>query len=249
MDCCENLFEATQRVDFYLLLITGLTISLGHCIGMCGPLVTAFALGQRKVTDSRWRLTINFLTYHIGRLMSYTLIGALMGLIGSTVFLADEGVKIQGTLSILIGFLILLMTVGIAGWSPVSRFVEQSPLKSFVSRRLAGLLSASSVPRRFGLGVANGFLPCGPVFSVAMIAAAAGSFWRGGLAMLVFGIGTVPVLVVLGLGVERLSAKARVIFTRIGALFMLFIAVQLLLRGLSAWKVVGHLKFGEFVVW
>lgn len=249
MDCCANLFEATKQIDFYLILITGLTISLGHCIGMCGPLVTAFAIGQREDTNSRWRLTVSFLTYHCGRLMSYTLIGCLMGLIGSTVFLADEGIKIQGGLSMVIGILILLMTAGLASWLPRSRMVEDSPLKRFISGRLRGLLSARSVRQRFGLGIANGFLPCGPVFSVAMIAAAAGSFWRGGLAMLVFGIGTVPVLVILGLGVDRLSMKARTVFTKIGALFMLFIGLQLLLRGLAAWKLIGHLKFGEFVVW
>ena len=92
-------------------------------------------------------------------------------------------------------------------------------------------------------------VPCGPVFSVAMTAAATGSVVKGAVAMLAFGLGTIPVLIILGLGAGRLGVRLRSVFNRIGAVLIILIAVQLILRGLSAWGLVAHLRFGEFVVW
>jgi sulfite exporter TauE/SafE len=82
-----------------------------------------------------------------------------------------------------------------------------------------------------------------------MAAAATGSIWRGGVAMLAFGLGTVPVLLALGLGAGRIGVRARQLFNRVGAVLLLLIAAQLILRGLSAWGVVSHFRIGEFVVW
>jgi sulfite exporter TauE/SafE len=176
-------------------------------------------------------------------------IGILMGLVGATLFMAGNGPRIQGGLSLAIGVVMLVLAAGLLGWLPTTHWVESSALQGVVAGRLRGLLTAPTVPRRLALGLANGWLPCGPVFSAAMAAAATGSVWRGGVAMLAFGIGTVPVLLVLGLGAGRLGVGVRRWFNRIGALCLLLIAAQLILRGLSAWGVLPHFRIGEFVVW
>ena len=119
----------------------------------------------------------------------------------------------------------------------------------WVTGRIRGLLSGETGTRQLGLGVANGFLPCGPVLAVALSAAAAASVWVGMLLMLVYGLGTVPVLVVLGMASSRIGPRLRHRFNLVGAIFVLFLAIQLTLRGLSTLGVLPHLRFGDFVIW
>jgi sulfite exporter TauE/SafE len=172
-----------------------------------------------------------------------------MGLLGSTVFLAGEGRQIQGGLSLLVGLLMVPLGLGLLGWLPISRWVESGFWQRVVAERIRGLLSARTAPRRYAFGLANGFLPCGPVFATAMTAAATGSIGKGALAMFAFGLGTVPVLVALGFGAGQLPLAWRSFFNRLGAVLILAIAVQLFLRGLAAWGLVSHLRFGEVVIW
>jgi sulfite exporter TauE/SafE len=71
----------------------------------------------------------------------------------------------------------------------------------------------------------------------------------GTVAMLLFGVATVPVLILLGMGTGQLGVRARTVFHRIGAAVIVLIAAQLTLRGLAVFGVVGHLRFGEVVIW
>jgi len=250
MDCCGTpASEATLAFDVLLLAGTGLAISLGHCIGMCGPLVGAVSVAQRADGVGTWALSWRLAVYHAGRLSSYMLIGAGLGLLGSATLLTGDGKSIQGGLSIFVGLMMLLLGVGLLGWLPTQRWLESGRIQRLVAGRLQGLLSARTTPRRWALGMANGFLPCGPVYTVALTAAATGSAAKGALAMLFFGLGTVPVLLALGLGAARLSLARRRFFNRLGAVLVLAMAVQLVLRGLAAWGVVSHLRYGELVIW
>lgn len=249
MDCCSTLSPETLPLDVVLLAGTGLAISLGHCIGMCGPLVGAFTVRQKALGIEGWRLLPHLLLYHAGRLLGYAAIGFALGLLGSATLLTTDGKPAQGALSLVVGVFMLLLGLGLAGWLPTQRWVESGPLQRFVVRRMGGLLDADTPGRRFTLGLGNGFLPCGPVYTIALTAAAAGDGLRGALAMLAFGIGTLPVLLLLGMGVGQLAGRLRRFFNALGAVLVLLLAVQLILRGLAAWNVVPHLRFGEFVVW
>jgi sulfite exporter TauE/SafE len=241
--------EATMPFEFVLLAGTGLAISLGHCIGMCGPLVGAVSVSQRSDGAGSWTLFWRLLVYHGGRLSSYMLLGAGLGLLGSATLLTDDGKAVQGGLSVLVGLLMLLLGIGLLGWLPTQRWLESGRVQNLVAGRLRSLLDARTAPRRWTLGMANGFLPCGPVYTVAMTAAATGSPWKGALAMLFFGLGTVPVLLALGLGAAGLSVARRRFFNRLGAALVLAMALQLVLRGLAAWGLVAHLRYGEIVIW
>ena len=249
MPCCDTPAPLTQPFEIPLLLLTGLLISLGHCVGMCGPLVTAYSAAQGRQDAPARRLLPRLMLYHGGRLSGYAVLGAGMALLGSTALLAGEGRWIQGGLSLLVGALMLLLALGLAGWLPTQRWVESGPWSRAVGRRIRGLLAADTAPRRYALGVANGFLPCGPVFTVAMTAAATGAAWKGAVAMLAFGLGTVPMMLAIGLGAARLGAQRRRVFNLIGTGLILLMAVQLVMRGLAAWEVAPHLRWGEFVIW
>jgi sulfite exporter TauE/SafE len=236
-------------LDAVLLVSTGLVISLGHCVGMCGPLLGAYSMSQREPGRSAWRLLPALLVYHAGRLTGYAIIGLGFGLLGSATRLAGQGRIIQGVLSLVVGVLMGLLGAGLLGWLPTQRWVESSRLGQGLAGRLRGLLSSRSVGGRALLGLGNGFLPCGPVYAVAIGTMAAAGPWLGAGAMLLFGAGTLPVLLALGLGAGGLAPLARRRFNRLGAILVIVIGLQLLLRGAAAFGWVPHLKFGEVVIW
>jgi hypothetical protein len=88
-----------------------------------------------------------------------------------------------------------------------------------------------------------------PCKALPLAAAASGSALQGGMAMVWFGLGTVPVLLLFGMGVARLSLGARRLFNRLGAALLFVMAVQLILRGLAARDVIAHARLGEVVFW
>jgi sulfite exporter TauE/SafE len=242
MDCCGNpVVETTMALSFATLFGFGLTMSLGHCLGMCGPLVTAVSAAQRGDGASSAVMLGRLSLYNLGRIAGYAGLGAVGGLLGSAVSRAGQGV-----LSIAIGALMLLTAVGLVS---MRRWEQGGPLQKLIADRLPRLLGARTAPGRLVLGLANGLLPCGPVYKAAMTAAASGSVVDGGLAMVWFGLGTVPVLLLFGMGVARLGLGARRLFNRLGAALVFVMAVQLILRGLAARDVIAHARLGEVVFW
>jgi len=102
---------------------------------------------------------------------------------------------------------------------------------------------------RYLLGVANGFLPCGPVYAMAIGTVAAARPLAGAGAMAIYGLGTLPVLLILGLGAGRLAPSLARGFTRVGALLVVLIGVQLILRGAAVYGWVGHFRYDDIVIW
>ena len=249
MDCCTVLDPASRPFDVAMLLVMGLTISLGHCVGMCGPLVTAFSVSSRSQGIGNRTLLVRNVVYHLGRIASYAVIGALFGWLGESFFVAEGGRQVQGGLSIAIALMMILVAANLAGWVPALRWLESGRWGQAMGCRIRELLDAPSLGHCFLLGAANGWLPCGPVLAAAMTAAATGSPWLGIVAMLLFGVATVPVLVALGMGTGQLGTRARRLFHRVAAVVIVLIAGQLVLRGLAAFGVIGHLRFGELVIW
>jgi hypothetical protein len=242
MDCCGNpVVETTMALSFATLFGFGLTMSLGHCLGMCGPLVTAVSAAQRSDGASQAVMLGRLSLYNLGRLAGYAVLGVAGGLLGSAVSRAGQGV-----LSIAIGVLMLLTAAGLVS---IRRWEQGGPLQKLIANRLPLLLGARTAHGRIALGLANGFLPCGPVYKAALAAAASGSALQGGMAMVWFGLGTVPVLLLFGMGVARLSLGARRLFNRLGAALLFVMAVQLILRGLAARDVIAHARLGEVVFW
>lgn len=247
MDCCAP--GSAEPVSLVLLFTTGLLMSLGHCIGMCGPIVTAFAVNQAEAGAPRWRLAWPLAVFQAGRVASYAAIGVVMGLIGAAASLAGGPRTLMGTLSMVAGVAMLVAGASLLGWLPLQGWLEAAPLGRAVSRAIGSLLRARRTSSRFLLGVANGFLPCGPVAAAAISAAAAGSAGRGALAMAAYGAGTVPALIVLGLGAGLLDARLRLRLFRAGAVVVLVIGAQLVLRGLHAYGVIPVMRVGPLVLW
>lgn len=247
--CCAAIADPSGTggtLALGLLFTAGVTISLGHCVGMCGPIVaTVFGPGTGPASAALPRMGL----YHLGRVTSYVLIGAAFGLAGSATHLATSAPTVQAVVAIVAGALIVLMSLGLAGIVPQVATLERTPAGMRVIRAIQRAIRTRSRRRHFGLGVANGFLPCGPVLAAAAVAAAAASPVDGMLAMGVYGLGTVPALVALAFLVGRMSGMTRLRLVRVGAVLVLFVGVQLALRGIAALGAVEHVALGPVMLW
>ena len=162
-----------------------------HCLGMCGGIVTAFGLSMQHVSDSKKNGLI--LTYHLGRLISYALLGLIASLVGVAIFqsiMSNSAPRIVlGAVLVLIGLAMLglplfnqLEKVGMRFWQSLAPLRKKVfPIDSFGKALFAGLLW--------------GFLPCGLVYGALMMAIAGNNIATGAALMFVFGLGTMPMLI------------------------------------------------------
>jgi uncharacterized protein len=181
----------------FSLFLAGLGGSLLHCVGMCGPFVLGQVTADAGRADSygEWRRLAGaaLAPYHLGRITTYTALGALAG--GTTaLFAATTSFGWIAALLLIVGAVFLLLQafgLAISGGSSLGPALA----------RIATPLSASHRPlARYALGVVLGFLPCGLIYGALGVAAGTGSVWRGALAMGAFAAGTVPALIAVGWG-------------------------------------------------
>ena len=190
------------------LLVSALILGLlggGHCLGMCGGLMGALTLAiPPEQRARRFRL---LLAYNLGRILSYTLAGLLIGLAGWAVASSPAAMVLR----VIAALLLIAMGLYLAGWwsgltriEGLGRYLWRY-LQPFASR----LMPVSSLPRALLLGAIWGWLPCGLVYSTLLWAASQGSTLDSALLMLAFGLGTWPVLLATGMAAERLTALLR----------------------------------------
>jgi uncharacterized protein len=198
------------------LLAAFLTGLLGgtHCVGMCGGIVAAMSFqGQ-----TRQPFTFH-IGYSAGRIASYALLGAAAGLLGSAAFLSDSLYPLQRALYVLAQVMLILLGLYLAGLNQSIRVLEHAG--GAVWRRVQPLLARVMPVRNLGQSVAAGalwgWLPCGLVYSVLVMALAAGGALQGALLLLAFGLGTLPNLLLMGWAAERLRTFARKTWVKRGA--------------------------------
>lgn len=186
------------------VLVASLVGSL-HCAGMCGAFV-AFAVGSGS-TDTVSRRNLHF-AYHGGRLATYSLLGAVAGVVGAAVDLGGDyaGVSrlaaiVAGVTMTLFGIISLLKVRGVRlPRAPVPKVMTKTLERG---HRLA--MKRGPVARALIIGLMTTLLPCGWLYAFAVVAAGTGHAGEGALVMAVFWIGTVPVLVAVGEGVRSLA--------------------------------------------
>ena len=172
-----------------------------HCFGMCGSIV-GILTAQLPKDGARWPF---HLAYNSGRIASYTLAGLLVGAIGQAGLLLRDVVPVQHLLFALSSLMLIALGLYLAGiWSMVRR-IEQvgSVLWQRIQPLTRSLFPITSPARALLLGTLWGWLPCGLVYSVLVTALASGHAQSGAMIMLVFGLGTLPNLLVIGLFWER----------------------------------------------
>jgi hypothetical protein len=208
-------------MELWTAFMLGLAGS-AHCAGMCGPLVLALPTGgQRGVT-----LVPGRVLYNAGRVTTYCLLGVVFGLIGRSLSLAG----VQRWVSIGLGIAILL---GL-GVSRTRALAMQFALPvTWLKKALGHLLRQPGLGSLYVLGVLNGLLPCGLVYIACVGAAATGGLFSGVEYMLVFGLGTVPMMLALGLAGQALPVTFRLRLQKLIPVCLAVVAVLLIVRGLS----------------
>ncbi|MEZ4886138.1 MAG: sulfite exporter TauE/SafE family protein [Chitinophagales bacterium] len=212
-------------MELWTAFMIGLVGSF-HCVGMCGPI--AMALPYRS--SSKFRSVSNVLLYNAGRILTYTTLGLLVGIVGRGISLSGY----QQWMSILLGiglFFIGLFSLNIESQVLKINWIHQLTMK--VKAILGKLLQSPRPQSLFTIGVLNGFLPCGFVYVGLAGSVISNSLLNSALYMTLFGIGTVPLMLTTTLASSFLSLSLRRNIQKMIPFFMLFFAVLFILRGMN----------------
>ncbi len=197
-----------QNISYWLIFLIGFLVSF-HCIGMCGGLVVAYTTSLlAKPTEDKNRhvkekFLLPHLQYNAGRMLSYALVGGILGGVGS--FFA-----INPTFT---GIVILIASVFMVlmGLSLLTDFkwLEKIKLKTpaFIASFLYNQRHTRKPKGPFIIGLLNGFMPCGPLQSMQIYALASGSITKGALSMGIYALGTVPLMFGLGSFISLISQE------------------------------------------
>ena len=223
-------------------LLLGLAAS-GHCLVMCGGISSALGIATAKGADGRPQRRL-LVAYQAGRISSYALAGLLFaGMLGGAIALLDieivrRSLRGLSAAALLVGALVAFGRVRDPGFSFGRRLWSRlAPL----GRRL---IPVTSMSRAFTFGMVWGWMPCGFVYTVLIIATLQLDAWQGGLTMAAFGIGTAPALLITAFGAQRLiGITSRPATRRLAGSFLLVTALLTLagpwlghaLPGMNAW--------------
>lgn len=206
-------------------ILLGLMGSL-HCIGMCGPI--AFMLPVDR--SNNFKRIGQTLLYHLGRLLAYGIIGLLFGLLGKGLYVFG----MQQKLSILIGLVMILIVL--IPYKVFNRYNLSKPVYRLISKvknRLGKELKKKSPDTFLTIGFLNGFLPCGLVYMALFGAIAMGNAAQGSLYMVLFGIGTIPLMTtaIYFSGSFKGTTKRRI--QKLIPAFVILVGVLFIIRGLG----------------
>lgn len=207
-------------------MLIGFIIGLGaafHCLGMCGPVAMAIPVNR----SSDFSIISGALQYNFGRVFAYTVLGVVLGSIG----LSFASLKWMQWLSIAAGIVMILIAwhkIFSAGQSGLTGRLTQ-----LIGRGIGKIMRSKSPFKLIGLGFLNGLLPCGMVFIGLTNALIQGSPVRGGLAMLFFGLGTLPMMFSVVFFASKLSGSWRLKFSKTIPYLMTVVGILVILRGLN----------------
>jgi sulfite exporter TauE/SafE len=197
-----------------------------HCVGMCG----AIALSIPMDLSTRLALIRDAVLYNAGRVITYALIGVLLGYFGETFFKSGYQQWIAFELGILIVIIYFLpSTLG----NKFSRWLGLSYLTMFIRKGFSWLLNRPSPTTFILIGMLNGLLPCGFVYMAGAAAILANSITGGVLHMAGFGLGTIPMMLATAVSSQFISIKVRNAIKGIRPYLAVLLATLLILRGLG----------------
>lgn len=210
---------STNEIAFFIGLFGSI-----HCIGMCGPLAFAIPVAG----NSKWLLIWDKLIYQVGRIISYTILGLLIGTIGKQLWLSG----LQQGVSILSGVLII-----VAAFSRLLKISHKiNKTNGWRVSAVFSRLLTLAVQRHWGhlaIGVLNGFLPCGFVYFALIGALNTNSVLASGAYMFWFGIGTLPLMLIAAVSTGLFNVSFRRKLNRVVPYFMLCLGIWFVLRGMS----------------
>lgn len=224
-----NIFNIIPTIDssvtYGMLFITGLLTSI-HCISMCGSINLV-----ATVNNDNKRNIKRPLLYNTGRIISYTIIGGVVGLVGKIISFNNI---VNGIIIILASIVMLLMSLTMLNVIKV-RF-------KFIKYKVSNRNS-------FVIGLLNGLMPCGPLQAMQIYALSTGSVLKGALSMLLFGLGIVPLMLVTGVIFSSMRGKTKILINKIASVLILMLSIVMFNRGLLSLDIdiLKNNNYGDYV--
>jgi sulfite exporter TauE/SafE/copper chaperone CopZ len=218
-----------KNLSYGLLFLIGLLVSF-HCVGMCGGLVITYTtkhLAQNQ--GEKKRFFSPHLQYNLGRLISYTVIGGILGGFGSFFGINPT---FTGIITLLAAIFMILM-----GLSLLTNFKWLAKIKlktpSFIARYLFNDKHSKKPNGPFIIGLLNGFMPCGPLQAMQLYALASGSMLRGALSMGVYALGTIPLMFGFGSFISLISQERIKQIMKVSGIIVMVLGFFMFNRGLT----------------
>ena len=242
MDHSMHIMAASGGFDYGLAFMAGV-LGSGHCLGMCGALVSGYFMNSTST-----RSYLPYIVYQLARISIYTLVGLAAAALG--VALVSSGIfgQVQSLLQMFIGFVVIILAFGILGWFKFQGSMRLIPMtflrKGFATSRTKGGLIGSSLA-----GVLNGLMPCPLTFAMAVKATSAPTLLDGGLLMLTFGAGTLPTMLFISVAFGKMNAHFRGLMLKFAALIMIIMGLNTIYMGLSFYTLdtLSHHNFAHDV--
>lgn len=211
-----NIFNVIPTIDsnitYTMLFLTGILTSI-HCVSMCGAINLIATLNQNS--QNRFERPLK---YNLGRLISYTILGGIAGLLGSILTINNI---ISGIIITIAGLAMFVMSLEMLGFFRIPRIKFLTPKHKKTSNP-------------FLIGLLNGLMPCGPLQAMQLYALSTSSMLKGALSMFLFGLGTMPLMLLTSVIFTNLKVKNKILINNIASVLILVLSVLMLNRGLVA---------------
>lgn len=222
----NNFPVAKDGMGYGMLFVIGLLTSV-HCVAMCGGLCLSQCVPQKEgAPGNKFAAIRPSLLYNLGRVISYTLIGGIVGAIGSVVSFSGT---MRGIVQILAGVFMVIMGLNMLNVFPWLRKLNPRMPKIFAKKIYAQRQSNSPLY----IGLLNGLMPCGPLQAMQLYALSTGSPVKGALSMFLFSVGTVPLLFAFGALSSFLSKKFTTKMMTASAVLVVFLGIFMFNNGVG----------------
>jgi len=225
-----NVFpEAKAGMSYGVLFVIGILTSV-HCVAMCGGINLSQCLPQKVENEPKGGINnlVPSILYNAGRVVSYTIIGAIVGALGSVVSFSGPA---KGIVAIGASIFMVIMGINMLNIFPGLRRLNPRMPKVFA--RLIGKEKGASKNRPFYVGLLNGLMPCGPLQAMQLYALSTGDPIKGALSMLVFSLGTVPLMFGLGALSSFLSKQFTAKMMQVSAVLVIVLGFAMFQTGMA----------------
>jgi len=232
MHAMQDMASAAGGFDYLLAFIAGV-LGSGHCLGMCGALVSGYFMQAGKS-----RSYLPYFAYQLTRIFVYTLLGFAAASLGVVLVSSGAFGKVQSILQMSIGAIVIILALGILGWIPWQGSFRLIPMgalrKGYATAREKGPVLGAMIA-----GFFNGLMPCPLTFAMAVKATSAPTIVEGGLLMLAFGAGTLPTMLLVSVAFGKLGANVRGMMLKAAAVIMIVMGLNTFYSGLEFYTVEG----------
>lgn len=228
LDILASFPVAKEGMGYGMIFLIGILTSV-HCLAMCGGICLSQCVPKKKAEErNRFSAMTPSLLYNLGRVISYTVIGGIVGAVGSVFSFSS---MLKGIVQIIAGVFMVIMGLNMLHIFPWLRSLNPRMPKLFA--KIIYTSSTSKSP--FYIGVLNGFMPCGPLQAMQIYALSTGSPLKGAFSMFLFSLGTFPLMFTFGALSSFLSKKFASKMMTASAVLVVFLGVLMFNYGLGLW--------------